>query len=124
MGGHGGHDHDEGDEIVLHQERLLPTMLLATGFALIVLFGLASAGGTRFDATVGKAAYEKVVAEMPKVERHIPLNTPNAKYHTSDGKDHNTEINNTDKHDEASVNNENANNTEAHNESDGHEHGH
>jgi hypothetical protein len=89
MAGHGGHGHDDGDEIVLHQERLLPTMLLAGAFAIVVLFGLSAAGGAKLDVTTGKAAYEKVRAEMPKIEKHIPMQNPNANYKTPDGKEHN-----------------------------------
>jgi hypothetical protein len=61
-GGH-GHGHDESEPIVLHQEKLLPTMLLATCLVIVTLFGLYAAGGTKMDIRTGKAAFDKIESE-------------------------------------------------------------
>lgn len=104
-GGHGGHGHDEGDEIVLHQEPLLGTMLIAGVFAVLVLFGLSIAGNTKFEVITGKTAYNKVQSEKPVLETHatqthgndshsekqIPMSAPKAQYTTPDGKEHSSE---------------------------------
>lgn len=65
--GHGGHGAD-GDEIVLHQENLKGVFLVAFIFALITVFGLSQAGGTKLSILMGKDAYDKVQAQMPKIE--------------------------------------------------------
>lgn len=88
MAGHGHGGHDEGDEIVLHQERLLPTMLLAAAFAIIVLFGLASAGGAKLEVKTGQAAYDKVKAEMPAMSHEVPMHAPNVQYKKETGDAH------------------------------------
>lgn len=97
--GHGGHGNDS-DEIVLHQEKLLPTMLIAGVFAVITLFGLAQAGNTKLDLTLGKAAYEKNKAEMPIIQKH----SENTNTHDASAKEEhgNTEV----KHEEAPANGE------------------
>ena len=79
MAGH-GHDEGEDDIIVLHQERLLPTMLMAAVISVVTLFGLAQAGSAKFEVTLGKAAYEKVRTSMTQQEQNIPMSTPTAKY--------------------------------------------
>ncbi len=84
----GGHGHDEGEAIVLHQERLLPTMILALAFALVALFGLSVAGAGKFEVVTGKAAYDKVMVDMPKVEKNVPMHSPKATYKDSDGNAH------------------------------------
>ena len=81
----GGHGHDEGDEIVLHQETLWPTMLLAAVFAIITLFGLSQAGHSKIDVVIGKPAYEKIQNNMPKLEKHeqhseVPMSNPSVTY--------------------------------------------
>lgn len=75
--GHGGHG-SEGDEIVLHQENLKGVFLLAFVFALITVFGLSTAGGTKMSLLMGKDAYDKVQAQMPKLE-HKESSTTEAK---------------------------------------------
>ncbi len=69
-GNHGhGHGHSEDDDnIVLHQEKLLPTILMAIVFVVITMFGLAQAGNTKLDVNMGKSAYEQVKQSMPKIE--------------------------------------------------------
>lgn len=64
--GHGG----EGEEIVWHQEKLLPTMLIAVLFAGLALFGLAQAGNTKFSLKMGPDAYNETRSQMPKLESH------------------------------------------------------
>lgn len=86
-GGH-GHDEVEGDIIVLHQERLLPTMIIAALFAIVALFGLSQAGATKFEAIMGKAAYDKVRADIPTIGKEIPMHNPKVKYKDQDGKQH------------------------------------
>jgi hypothetical protein len=68
--GHHSHGHapDESEAIVWHQEKLLPTMLLATVLVVITIFGLATAGNTKLDVLTGKAAYDKVQAEIEKTK--------------------------------------------------------
>lgn len=68
-----GHSHDqEEDAIVLHQEKLLPTILLAAAFVVVTLFGLATAGNTKLDISTGKVAFDKV-------EQQKPMMTPDNK---------------------------------------------
>lgn len=88
----GGHGHDEGDEIVLHQEPLLGTMLMASAFALVVLFGLSVAGNTKLDVVTGKTAYNKVQSAMPKLDGHntstsnqVPMSNPKVEHTSPDG---------------------------------------
>lgn len=84
-GGHGGHG-DAGDEIVLHQEKLLPTMLIAVVFAVITLFGLSQAGHTKIDIAMGEAAYQKILSQKPVLEKEIPMSTPTVNYKKEEGK--------------------------------------
>lgn len=85
MGGHGhdshghGHGHgDEGEEIVWHQERLLPTMLLGVLFAAMALLGLAQAGNTKLSVKMGTEAYNEIKSQMPKLEQHKASNHENS----------------------------------------------
>ncbi len=87
----GGHGQTEGDEIVLHQETLWPTMLLAAVFSVIALFGLSQAGHIKFDVSMGKDAYEKIQIAKPKLAteaKSVPMEQPSVNYKTPDGKTH------------------------------------
>ncbi|MFN8671772.1 MAG: hypothetical protein U0457_06750 [Candidatus Sericytochromatia bacterium] len=73
MGGHGhdnhGHGHgSEGDEIVWHQEKIGGVFILAFLTAILTLAVLAQAGNTKLTLLTGKDAYDKVQAQMPKIE--------------------------------------------------------
>jgi hypothetical protein len=63
--GNHAHGHGEPDVIVWHQEKLLPTMLMATVLVVMTLFGLSAAGHTKLDMSLGKAAFDKVESEKP-----------------------------------------------------------
>lgn len=68
--GHGHAHGGEGEEIVWHQEKLLPTMLIAVLFAGLALFGLAQAGNTKFSLKMGPAAYNETRSQMPILKSH------------------------------------------------------
>lgn len=68
--GHGHGHGEEGEEIVWHQEKLLPTMLLAILFAGLALFGLSQAGNTKFSVKMGPEAYNETRSQMPILQSH------------------------------------------------------
>lgn len=86
-GSHADHEHGEEDVIVLHQEKLFPTILMAAALVILTLFGLAQAGNTKLDISTGQTAFDKVENEKPKNHDIVRPTGQNMSTEPKQGKD-------------------------------------